>query len=116
MSAGATVLGDGVLAQAKGANVVFFQFPPYVVSSAEGAPSEKNFYICGDLPPQRFALRGCWPTWESRRHAPCWHAFQRLSAEDQARCTASALRGIATSAKSGRPAADGRKGFTWISP
>ena len=35
VSAGATVLGDGVLAQAKDANVVFFQFPPYTVSSAE---------------------------------------------------------------------------------
>ncbi len=36
VSAGATVLGDGVLAQARSANVVFFQFPPYTVSSAEG--------------------------------------------------------------------------------
>jgi hypothetical protein len=40
VSAGATVLGDGVLAQARNANVVFCQFPPYTVSSAEGtAPS-----------------------------------------------------------------------------
>ena len=36
VSAGATVLGDGVLAQARSANVVFFQFPPYTVSNARG--------------------------------------------------------------------------------
>ena len=35
VSAGATVLGDGVLAQAENANVVFFQFPPYTVSNAQ---------------------------------------------------------------------------------
>jgi hypothetical protein len=37
VSAGATVLGDGVLAQAKNTKVVFFQFPPYTVTSAQGA-------------------------------------------------------------------------------
>jgi hypothetical protein len=37
VSAGATVLGDGVLAQAQDANVVFCQFPPYMVTGAEGA-------------------------------------------------------------------------------
>ena len=36
VSAGATVLGDGVLAQAQNANVVFFQLPPYTVTSAQG--------------------------------------------------------------------------------
>ncbi len=36
VSQGATVLGHGVLAQAQGANVVFFQFPPYVLPSAQG--------------------------------------------------------------------------------
>ena len=40
VSAGATVLGDGVLAQAENANVVFYQFPPYTVTKAQGeAPS-----------------------------------------------------------------------------
>ncbi len=40
VSSGATVLGDGVLAQAENAHVVFYQFPPYTVTSAEGeAPS-----------------------------------------------------------------------------
>ena len=36
VTAGATVLGDGVLAQAENANVVFCQFPPYTVSSGQG--------------------------------------------------------------------------------
>jgi hypothetical protein len=36
VSSGATVLGDGVLAQADGARVVFFQFPPYTVTRAQG--------------------------------------------------------------------------------
>ncbi|MGA2259215.1 MAG: hypothetical protein ABSG53_31465, partial [Thermoguttaceae bacterium] len=36
VSAGATALGDGVLAQAENADVVFDQFPPYTVTSAEG--------------------------------------------------------------------------------
>ena len=36
VSAGATILGDGVLAQAEKAHVVFYQFPPYTVTSAEG--------------------------------------------------------------------------------
>ena len=36
VSAGATILGDGVLAQARSANVVFFQFPPYAVTGARG--------------------------------------------------------------------------------
>ena len=35
VTTGATVLGDGVLAQAENANVVFCQFPPYAVSSAQ---------------------------------------------------------------------------------
>jgi hypothetical protein len=40
VSAGATVLGDGVLAQAANANVVFCQLPPYTVTTAQGeAPS-----------------------------------------------------------------------------
>ena len=34
---GATVLGDGVLAKAEDANVVFCQFPPYTVTRARGA-------------------------------------------------------------------------------
>ena len=37
------MLGDGVLAQAKDANIAFFQFPPYVVSGGEGVPSEQHF-------------------------------------------------------------------------
>ncbi|MGO9109062.1 MAG: hypothetical protein ACLP9L_07500, partial [Thermoguttaceae bacterium] len=37
VSGGAMVLGDGVLAQAQNANVVFYQFPPYALISAEGA-------------------------------------------------------------------------------
>jgi len=36
VSGGATVLGDGVLAQAQNANVVFCQFPPYTVTSSQG--------------------------------------------------------------------------------
>ena len=37
VSSGAEVIGDGVLAKASNANVVFCQFPPYTVSRAEGA-------------------------------------------------------------------------------
>jgi hypothetical protein len=40
VTAGADVFGDGVLAVAKGANVVFCQFPPYTVSRVEGAAHE----------------------------------------------------------------------------
>jgi len=40
VSAGATVVGDGVLAKADGANVVFCQFPPYAVSRVEGVRHE----------------------------------------------------------------------------
>ncbi len=36
VSAGATVLGDGVLAQSPNANVVFCQLPPYAVTTAQG--------------------------------------------------------------------------------
>jgi len=36
VTAGATVLGDGVLAQADSANVVFYQFPPYLVDGPQG--------------------------------------------------------------------------------
>ena len=37
VSSGAAVVGDGLLATAGNANVVFCQLPPYAVSSAEGA-------------------------------------------------------------------------------
>jgi len=37
VSGGATVIGDGVLARATNANVVFCQLPPYSVTSAQGA-------------------------------------------------------------------------------
>ena len=37
VSSGAAVLGDGVLAQAQNANVVFCQLPPYTLSRADGA-------------------------------------------------------------------------------
>jgi len=37
VSGGATVIGDGVLAQAENANVVFCQLAPYTVSQAQGA-------------------------------------------------------------------------------
>jgi beta-galactosidase/beta-glucuronidase len=37
VSSGAAVLGDGVLAQAEKANVVFYQHPPYTITSAQGA-------------------------------------------------------------------------------
>jgi len=37
VSAGAVVIGDGVLARAQNANVVFCQLPPYSVTSAQGA-------------------------------------------------------------------------------
>jgi hypothetical protein len=36
VSAGAAVLGDGVLAQTEKAHVVFYQFPPYDVTGAQG--------------------------------------------------------------------------------
>jgi beta-galactosidase len=36
VSAGAAVAGDGVLAQTPGANVVFYQLPPYAVGWADG--------------------------------------------------------------------------------
>jgi hypothetical protein len=40
VSAGAAVVGDGVLAQARSAHVVFCQLPPYAVTAAQGeAPS-----------------------------------------------------------------------------
>jgi hypothetical protein len=41
VTAGATVLGDGVLAEAENAKVAFCQFPPYAVKSAEGVASAK---------------------------------------------------------------------------
>jgi hypothetical protein len=37
LASGAAVLGDGVLAKADNANVVFYQLPPYDVSRAQGA-------------------------------------------------------------------------------
>jgi beta-galactosidase len=40
VTGGVTVLGDGVLAKAEAANVVFCQFPPYAVSRADGALHE----------------------------------------------------------------------------
>jgi hypothetical protein len=40
VSGGAAVIGDGVLAKAQGANVVFCQLPPYAVSRGEGAQHE----------------------------------------------------------------------------
>jgi len=46
VSSGATVVGDGVLAKAHDANVVFCQLPPYTVSRAEGA--EPSFVVNGD--------------------------------------------------------------------
>jgi beta-galactosidase len=46
VTAGATVLGDGVLAQAENANLVFFQFPPYSIAPGqEGVPSSKQFNL-----------------------------------------------------------------------
>jgi hypothetical protein len=42
VSAGATVLGDGVLAQAQNANVVFFQFPPSSVNSGQRPPNSNE--------------------------------------------------------------------------
>ena len=42
----AAVVGDGVLAKAPSANVVFCQLPPYIVSRAEGA--EPSFVVTGD--------------------------------------------------------------------
>lgn len=37
VTGGATILGDGVLAKADNANVVFYQLPPYDISRAQGA-------------------------------------------------------------------------------
>ncbi len=57
VSAGAAVLGDGVLAQARNANVVFCQFPPYSVSSGqEGVPSSKQFNLRRTYRRTAFAL------------------------------------------------------------
>jgi hypothetical protein len=41
-SAGATILGDGVLAQAEDANVVFYQFPPYAVAGGQREASSSH--------------------------------------------------------------------------
>ena len=49
VTAGAAAVGNGVLANAQGAhgaNVVFCQFPPYLVSRAEGA--QPSFVVNGD--------------------------------------------------------------------
>ena len=46
VSGGATVIGDGVLAKAENANIVFWQLPPYTMSSAEGALA--SFVVNGD--------------------------------------------------------------------
>ena len=46
VTSGADVLGDGVLAKTRNANVVFCQFPPYIVSKAEGA--SPSFVITSD--------------------------------------------------------------------
>ena len=46
VSAGATVLGDGVLARAQDANVVFCQLPPYSVARSAGAVP--SFVVNGD--------------------------------------------------------------------
>jgi beta-galactosidase/beta-glucuronidase len=44
ITSGATVLGDGVLAQAENTNVLFYQFPPYLFAGSEGGvPSAKYF-------------------------------------------------------------------------
>jgi hypothetical protein len=49
VSGGATIFGDGSLAKAQGANVVFWQLPPYTLSSAEGAV--QSFQVdSGDAP------------------------------------------------------------------
>jgi len=42
VTAGATALGDGVLAQAENANVVFCQFPPYAITSGGGTTSSQK--------------------------------------------------------------------------
>jgi hypothetical protein len=45
VSGGATVLGDGVLAKAREVNVVFCQFPPYMVSRADAGKGDgSNLY------------------------------------------------------------------------
>ena len=46
VTGGAAVIGDGVLAKAHSANVVFCQFPPYTVSRAEGV--QPSFVVTGD--------------------------------------------------------------------
>ena len=57
VSAGVTLLGDGVLAQAENANLVFFQFPPYTLSSGrEGVPSSKQFNLRRTYRRTSFAL------------------------------------------------------------
>ena len=57
VSAGATVLGDGVLAQAENSNVVFYQFPPYAVTGGDAtAPSDKHFNLRRTYRRAAFAL------------------------------------------------------------
>jgi hypothetical protein len=46
VAGGARVLGDGILAMAQDANVVFFQLTPYSVTRAEGA--KPSFVVNGD--------------------------------------------------------------------
>ena len=50
VTGGADVIGDGVLAKAHGANVVFFQLPPYAVTRAEGALQAITVDSGGALP------------------------------------------------------------------
>ena len=57
VSGGATVFGDGSLAKAQDANVVFWQLPPYAITSAEGAVA--SFQVdSGDAPDGKHSAPG----------------------------------------------------------
>ena len=111
VSAGATVLGDGVLAQARSANVAFFQFPPYSVSSRGG----NGAFIPGTAQPETYVpphlVR---PSASAGQHG---RSLQQRPSCPVSRCLwaetsrSPAPRWCAT-ATSAKPTADGRTAYT----
>ena len=72
ITAGATVLGDGVLAQTKGLNVVFCQIAPWQFEATRCRISRKR------IAAQRFWSPGYLATWASIRPHRSWPAFMNL--------------------------------------
>ena len=65
---GATVIGDGVLARAGGANVVFCQLAPWQFDDGGNPTSSERAGT------HLFSWRVCWPTWESAVPRRSWRA------------------------------------------